>query len=142
MCARELGGSAGSSPIPGAAGNRALRAEAHRARHRRRTAAPYPQPGASRRYAAAVTARTEADRAVRLAPGILSPRKITIKGAPTGASPQAGQTLDTDLPRQDPGTYQTDGPDSTRPLTAPLRRGGGRVELFVAGLHRNVLADP
>jgi hypothetical protein len=37
---------------------------------------------APRRHAAAVTARTEADQAVRLAPGILSPRKITIKGAP------------------------------------------------------------
>jgi hypothetical protein len=33
-----------------------------------------------------VTAHTEADQAVRLAPGILSPRKITIKGAQS-ASP-------------------------------------------------------
>jgi hypothetical protein len=30
--------------------------------------------------------------------------KITVKGAPDGAS----ATLDTDLPRQDPGTYQED----------------------------------
>lgn len=87
MSARKLGGSAGNSPIPGRREGRALRAEAHRARHRRRSAAPHPQPGGSRRYAAAVTAHTEADQAVRLAPGILSPGKITIKGAPTGASP-------------------------------------------------------
>ena len=87
MSARELGGSTGSSPIPGRRESRALRAEAHRALHRRRAAAPHPQPGGSRRHAAAVTARTEANRAVRLAPGILSPRKITIKGAPIGASP-------------------------------------------------------
>ena len=82
MSARELGGSAGHLPSPGRRESRALRAEAHRARHRRRSPAPHPQPGGSRRYAATVTARTEAERAVRLAPGILSPRKITIKGAP------------------------------------------------------------
>jgi hypothetical protein len=82
VSARKLSGSAGQLADPGAAGSRALRAEAHRARHRRRSAAPHPQPGGSRRYAAAVTARTEADRAVRLAPGIFSPGRITIKGAP------------------------------------------------------------
>jgi hypothetical protein len=49
-------------------------------------------------------------RAVLHAPGILSPRKITVKGAPDGASLAAqGQTLDCDLPRQDLGTYQQDG---------------------------------
>jgi hypothetical protein len=37
------------------------------------------------------------------APGALSPRKITVKGA-LEVRP-FGQTLDRDLPRQDPGTY-------------------------------------
>jgi len=112
MSARELGGSAGSSPIPRAAGRPRPTGGSPPG------AAPppgrSPAPAAGRPLAGTPRAR-KADRAVRLAPGILSPRKITIKGAPTGASPQPGQTLDTDLPRQDPGTYQTDGPDSTRP---------------------------
>jgi hypothetical protein len=47
--------------------------------------------------------------AVLRSPGSLSPRKITIKGAPAARRRFAAQTLDTDLPRQDLGTYQEDG---------------------------------
>ena len=116
VSARELGGSAGQLADPWAA-----------AKPRPTGGSPpgappppvgRPAPAAGRTLADTPPRRPrarKADRAVRLAPGILSPRKITIKGAPAGASPQAGQILDTDLSRQDPGTYQTDGPDSTRP---------------------------
>jgi hypothetical protein len=90
MSARKLGGSAGSSPIPGRRESRALQAEAHRARHRRRVAAPHPQPGGPSPSRRRGDRAHGADRAVRLAPGILSPRKITIKGAPIGASPLRG----------------------------------------------------
>ena len=45
-------------------------------------------------------------------PGILSPRKITVKGAPSGRVAKAmgaAPTLESDLPRQDLGTYRKDG---------------------------------
>ena len=48
-------------------------------------------------------------RAVLHAPGILSPRKITVKGARVAAAMALRATLECDLPRQDIGTYQEDG---------------------------------
>jgi hypothetical protein len=44
------------------------------------------------------------------APVILSPWKITVKSSPKGASLRfaPGQTLDSDLPRQELGAYQED----------------------------------
>ena len=42
---------------------------------------PHPQAGRSRRHAPTVTALARAGPAVLHAPGILSPRKITVKGA-------------------------------------------------------------
>ncbi len=68
---------------------RALRAEAHRARRCRRSAAPLPQTAGTRSNALTDDRASTTDRAVLPAPGILSPRKDTVKGAPKGASPTA-----------------------------------------------------
>jgi predicted ABC-type ATPase len=66
--------------------------------------------------------RTRTDsRAVLRSPGSLSPRKITIKGAPLARPRCAGQTLDTDLPRQDLGTYQEDGRAAEGSLSQVVR---------------------
>ena len=90
-CPRPMGG---SPPVGGAA------------------AAPLPPTRRQAVPAATVPQRRARrnGRAVLLTPGSLSPRKITIKGAPAARPRFAAQTLDTDLPRQDPGTYQEDGP--------------------------------
>ena len=55
-------------------------------------------------------ARTRAG-AVLHAPGILSPGKLTLKGAPCGRVLRTAlrTALDRDLPRQDLGTYKEDG---------------------------------
>jgi hypothetical protein len=69
-------------------------------------AAAAPMPRTRRQAVPAATVpqrRASADgRAVLLAPGSLSPGKITIKGAPAARRRYAAQTLDTDLPRQRP----------------------------------------
>ena len=89
-CPRPMGG---SPPVADAAAGRLPRI-----RRQAVPAATVPQ----RR------ARTDS-RAVLRSPGSLSPRKITIKGAPRARPRYAGQTLDTELSRQDLGTYQEDG---------------------------------
>jgi len=58
-----------------------FRAGALRARRHRCADPPHPQAGGPRRYAPAMSARAQAGRAVLLAPGMLSPGKITVKGA-------------------------------------------------------------
>jgi hypothetical protein len=83
----------GSPPVAGAAA-----APMPRTRRQAVPAATFPQRRASTN-----------GRAVLLAPGSLSPRKITIKGAPAARRHYAAQTLDTDLARQDLGIYQEDG---------------------------------
>jgi hypothetical protein len=67
-------------------------------------------------------------QAVILTPGILSPRKLAVKGAPDGRVPplRSEQTLDCELPRQVPGTCQEDerrigGPG---PTDRPVALGG------------------
>ena len=64
--------------------------------------------------------------------GILSPRKITIKGARyarVANADGASATLDADLPRQEIGTCQEDGP-STRPRgPAPSRSAGAEDQV-------------
>ncbi len=58
-----------------------------------------------------MTAPARAGRAVLHAPGILSPRKITVKCARYARVLRMAlrATPDCDLPRQDLGTYQEDG---------------------------------
>jgi hypothetical protein len=55
-------------------------------------------------------------RAVLRAPGSLSPRKLTLKDATCGRVLRTAlrAALDRELPRQDLGTYQEDGPKSCR----------------------------
>jgi hypothetical protein len=89
-CPRPMGG---SPPVAGAAAGLLPRT-----RRQAVPAATVPQ----RR------ARTDGQAVLR-SPGSLSPGKITIKGAPAARPRCAAQTLDTDLPRQDLGTYQEDG---------------------------------
>jgi hypothetical protein len=64
-----------------------------------------------------MTTPARAGWAVLLAPGILSPLKIIVKGARcarvAGAMAQA-PPLSSDLARQDPGSYQKDGDTWTR----------------------------
>ena len=55
-------------------------------------------------------------------PGILSPRKITVKGAPSGRVATAmaqAPPLSCDLPRQDLGTYRKDGAERGGPWIEP-----------------------
>jgi hypothetical protein len=76
---------------------------------------PHLFPRTGRRADPAVTPPTgracKSGRAVLLAPGIVSPRKLPVKGAPCGRVPplRSGQTLDRELPRQKTGTCQEDG---------------------------------
>jgi hypothetical protein len=58
-----------------------------------------------------MTTTTRAGRAVLHAPGTLSPRKITVKCARSARVLWMAlrATLDSDLPRQDLGTYREDG---------------------------------
>jgi hypothetical protein len=80
-------------------------------------------------------------RAVLLAPGILSPRKITIKGTPAARRRFAAQTLDTDLPRQDLGTYQEDGRGLERPVLDNCRTSKAAHALFMLASRLGVLMD-
>ena len=69
--------------------------------------APHPSTGGPRRYAPAMTRAGEHQaRAVLHAPGILSPGKPTLKGAPCGRVLRTAlrAALDRELPRQDLGT--------------------------------------
>ncbi len=50
----------------------------------------------------------------------LRKRKITIKSAPA-PSPLRGETIDTDLPRQDLGTYQEDGRNAKGSISQVVR---------------------
>ncbi len=75
-------------------------------------AAPHPSAGGPRRYAAAMTRAARAPgRAVLHASGILSPGKLTPKGAPCGRVLRTAlrAALDRELPRQDRGAYPEDG---------------------------------
>jgi hypothetical protein len=66
----------------------------------------------ARRNAALGTASAESGRGPSSVPGILSPRKITVKGAPSGRVAKAmaqAPPLSSDLPRQVLGTYRKDG---------------------------------
>jgi hypothetical protein len=76
---------------------------------RRRADAPHPAGRRYRPQRSLSAAPAQTSRAVLHAPGSLSPGKITIKGAPAARPRRAAQTLDTDLSRQDIGTYQEDG---------------------------------
>ncbi len=49
-----------------------------------RSAGPLPQVGGTRRYAAPMAAPEKTGPGPSSVPGILSPRKITVKGAPCG----------------------------------------------------------
>ncbi len=96
----------------GAAACRALWAEALRARRCRQSAVPAPAGSRSRQPRAHHDRAARTGRAVLLAPGILSPCKITVKGARCARVANAmalRATLECDLPRQDLGTYQEDG---------------------------------
>jgi hypothetical protein len=109
-CLRPMGG---SPPVAGAAA-----APMPRTRRQAVPAATFPQRRASTN-----------GRAVLLAPGSLSPRKITIKGTPAACRRFAAQTLDTDLSRQDLGTYQEDGADSTQTTERRTRKVRGPKSL-------------
>jgi hypothetical protein len=68
-----------------------------------RSARPHPQAGTSRSNAPTETATARTDRAVLLAPGIISPRQDHRQGRAHGGvacGDGASATLDTDLPRQ------------------------------------------
>jgi hypothetical protein len=109
VAARSEAARRGYSAAPGRRPARGLWAVALRPRSPSPRRRPAP---AGRRYQAATIPQCRASRngrAVLPAPGSLSPRKITIKGAPAARRRCAAQTLDTDLPRQDLGTYQEDG---------------------------------
>ncbi len=89
-------------------------------------APPFPR---TRNQPGSPPLRTFADRActsgwaVLLAPGILPPRKDHRQGRArrrVACGDGASATLDTDLPRQESGTYQEDGPTSTRPSSRAL----------------------
>ncbi len=117
-----LAGREGSGvPLPGQRGEpptRWPRAEAHRVPRCRRSAPPHPKAAGTHSNAPPVTAPAQLT-------GPPSPRrafcrraKITVKGAPKGASPAAmaqAPTLDTDLRAARSGASRKDGPDSTRP---------------------------
>ena len=106
-CPRPTGG---SPPVAGAAA-----APMPRTRRQAVPAATFPQRRASAN-----------GRAVLRAPGSLSPRKITIKGAPAARRCAMAQAppLTADLPRQDLGTYQEDGEESgdSSPMVPEIRR--------------------
>jgi hypothetical protein len=77
------------------------------------------------------------DRAVLLAPGILSPSKDHRQGRTS--SLRCGRS--TDLPRQDLGTYQEDGPDSTRPLAPAVADAMARAPDWWPGLAAHIRAE-
>lgn len=109
----ELGGMSGATRrCRGGSLARSLREESLRSR----AAAAAPMPRTRSPAALAATHHPSAPRAqhgtgrvVLLAPGSLSPCKITVKGAPAARRRCAAQTLDNDLSRPDLGTYQEDG---------------------------------
>jgi hypothetical protein len=108
LAARSREGWRGYSPDPGRRRPRPMGGSPPVAR-----AAAAPMPRTRRQAVPAATvpqrrARTDGRAVLRL-PGSLSPRKITIKGAPGARRRFAAQTLDSDLTRQDLGTYQEDG---------------------------------
>jgi hypothetical protein len=81
------GGESGDTrPLQGGGLAAPFRAATLRARCRRRADAPHPQAGSPSRSAPAMTAPARAGRAVLLAPGILSSRKITVRALATLAS--------------------------------------------------------
>ena len=75
----------------------------HGAGRRRSAVPPHPPPGSPRRHAPRLTALAEPSGRPS-APGMLSPRKLPVKGTAYGRVPplRSGQTLDGELPRQKP----------------------------------------
>ena len=101
-----------------------LRAVALRARHRRQVELPrFPQVGGTRRNAASMVAPAKGPVPSSV-PGILSPRKITFKGAPSGRVCDGAKTappLSGIFPGKTIGTYRIDGADRAPP-TPRLRK--------------------
>ena len=111
-----------------------------------RRPAPHPRAGGPRRYAATMTAPSEHRAgAVLHAPGSLSPRKLTLKGATCGRVLRTAlrAALDRELPRQDLGTYQGGRVVRTKSQSArlPLIGCSPRPQ-FWSGRHRAVSAGP
>jgi hypothetical protein len=112
------GQAVGHCPTPGRRPCRALsggspdgRAAAARA------AGPLPQVVGTRRYAASMTAPARSGRGPSSVPGILSPRKITVKGAPSGRVCDDAKTappLTLIFPGKTIGTYRKDGTERGR----------------------------
>ncbi len=84
----------------------------------RRAVTPHPPPGGPHRYAPRVAAPARAAGPSSSRRASCRRAKITVKSAPYDRVLRMAlrATPDCDLPRQRTGTYQPDGPNSTRPL--------------------------
>jgi hypothetical protein len=104
-------------------------------------AAPMPrtqQAGGTGRNVPSARHTSTNGGAVLLAPDSLLPGKFTIKGAPAARHRCAAQTLDTDLSRQDLGTYQEDGAES---MTDRHKQGKSNLLVHNLPMARNVHSD-
>jgi hypothetical protein len=111
---------------------------------RRRADAPHPQAGGTGRNVPQRRARTDGPgRPPRAGHPVAAQRSPSRAHLRRVARDGASATLDTDLPRQDPGTYREDGPNSTRPPFTLIFHGktrhlpGGRRDTRREGLARS-----
>ena len=94
-------------------------------------AAPRPQVGGTRRYAASMVAPAKGGPDPSSVPDILSPFQITVKGAPAARRLLAQpQTLDSDLPGQD-HRHLSVGRGSPSPAVPTSAEGVNKVPDFV-----------